>query len=113
MPPRDCRVITCRCETIRSTARGSSPITSGARAAITPESPALPKLSLNSDQPITPSLVVSLRNENMRQPASHCRVSIPVTFMGVLPLDRANEARVIRPGKQATLAGHDGVALVV
>src|SRR5690349_6571224 len=48
---------------------------------MTPERPWLPKLSLYSDQPISPSSVMTLRNENIRQPASQRSVSIRVTFM--------------------------------
>ena len=49
---------------------GSRPINSGASPLITSDRPVLPKLSLNSDQPTMPSLVVTFRNENIRQPAS-------------------------------------------
>src|SRR5580693_9513600 len=37
---------------------------------------------MNSDQPVTPSSVEILRNELTRQPASQCRVSSLVIFMG-------------------------------
>ena len=40
-----------------------------------------PKLSLNSDQPMMPSSVVTLRKENMRQPASAWNVSTRSIFM--------------------------------
>ena len=40
----------------------------------------LPKLLLYSDQPISPSLVMTLKNENIRQPASQRSVSMRATF---------------------------------
>src|ERR1700722_1268665 len=53
---------------------------------------------MNSDQPVIPSSVDTLRNEFTRQPASQCRVSILVIFIGTSrlggimrrPIDAAN-----------------------
>src|SRR5579859_4652282 len=81
MPPRDWRVTTCRCCVTCSYLRGSLPISIGDRPRITSDSPIEPKLSLNSDQPTMPSSVVTLRKENMRQPASAWNVSTRSIFM--------------------------------
>src|SRR5712664_307764 len=81
MPPRDC------VERVASTALTSSisigfmPITPGISASIPSDRPGLPKLSLYSDQPTMPSSVTSLRNEKVRQPASHLKTSYPLTFI--------------------------------
>src|SRR5262249_41788384 len=40
---------------------------------------------MNSDQPVMPSSVETLRNELTRQPASQCSVSILVIFTATLP----------------------------
>src|SRR5579872_1915736 len=48
--------------------------------------PATPKLSIYSDQPTSPSSVVSFRNEKTRQPASACSVSILAMRMALLLL---------------------------
>src|SRR5260370_33253291 len=66
---------------IRSPGRRPLQTRIGDYASITPESPALPKLSLYSDHPVMPESVVILRNENSRQPASARRVSTDRIFM--------------------------------
>jgi hypothetical protein len=74
-PPRDWVERVARTALIHSSAIGSLPITLGISASITPARPGLPKLSLYSDQPTIPESVASLRNEKVRQPASHLNVS--------------------------------------
>ena len=54
---------------------------SGVSASMTEERPAEPKLSLYSDQPTSPSSVVTLRKENSRQPASARSVSTRAIFI--------------------------------
>ena len=61
--------------------------------------PRLPSASVYSDQPTSPSSVVSLRNENVRQPASQCRSSILASFMTLLPSLR-RVARGGTPGRR-------------
>src|ERR1700733_14483321 len=61
--------------------RGSRPISTGDRPRITSDRPTEPKLSLNSDQPMMPSSVVTLRKENIRQPASAWNVSTRSIFI--------------------------------
>ena len=74
-PPRDWVERVASTALISSSAIGSRSITLGISASITPARPGLPKLSLYSDQPTMPSSVTSLRNEKVRQPASHLNVS--------------------------------------
>ena len=74
-PPRDWVERVASTALISSSAIGSWPITLGISTSITPERPGLPKLSLYSDQPTMPESVTSFRNEKVRQPASHLKVS--------------------------------------
>src|SRR5579871_5222348 len=48
---------------------------------------------MNSDQPVMPASVDTLRNEVVRQPASQCRVSNPVIFILRLRFSRARRSR--------------------
>src|SRR5882757_7491991 len=52
---------------------------------MTADKPRLPSASVYSDQPASPSSVVIFRNENVRQPASQCRLSTVAIFIGRLP----------------------------
>ena len=52
---------------------------------MSPVNPLRPRASLYSDQPTSPSSVVTLRNEKLSQPPSTWNVSKPVIFMGVIP----------------------------
>src|SRR5579862_6794630 len=71
---------------MRATSRGSIPATTAAKrgmSAVT--APPTPKLSTYSDQPTSPSSVVSFRKEKFRQPALACRVSSFAMRMRALP----------------------------
>src|SRR5579863_2796613 len=107
IPPRDWRVSTCRCCVTCSYLRGSLPISTGDNPRITSDSPMDPKLSLNSDQPTMPSSVVTLRKENMRQPASAWNVSTRSIFM-LPPASRTGrvQARPDGSGKAASDERH-------
>src|SRR5258707_8669053 len=82
-----CCVRLYRSDEIAWTGRGSCPIRPSAMPWMTAVRPRLPSASVYSDQPVTPSSVVTFRNENVRQPASQCRSSTFTIFMG-LPLSR-------------------------
>src|SRR5436853_6417690 len=70
---------------MRSTGRGSWPISRSPSLRMSPVSPGAPYPSMYSDQPTIPSSVVILRNELTRQPASQCRSSTLTIFMRVSP----------------------------
>src|SRR5712671_2239771 len=83
-PPAACRVAAYSRAEMASTGRGSRPIRNrSASFWITPVSPWAPYPSIYSDQPTMPSSVVIFRKELTRQPASQCRSSILVIFIGV------------------------------
>src|SRR6266852_5309495 len=69
-PPEDCRRSAYIVVTWAAQARGSLPMTVGARRSITAERPAPPNASLYSLQPTTPVSVVTLRKSKLRDPAS-------------------------------------------
>src|SRR5215813_14080580 len=80
-PPRDCTERVASTAFISSMSIGLMPSTDGIKVSIAPVSPGLPKLSLYSDQPTVPSSVTSLRNEKVRQPASHLKIWNVLTFI--------------------------------
>src|SRR5882724_2758680 len=102
-PPEDCRrsayiVVTCA-----SQARGSLPITVGARRSITVERPAPPNASLYSLQPSIPVSVVTLRKSKLRDPASAWSDSTLAIFIrGSLRTQRVTGMPMI--GKQSRRA---------
>src|SRR6185295_19525680 len=68
--------------TCASHARGSLPMRADPSSSITRDRPGPPKFSLYSLQPVIPSSVEILRKSKLRQPASACKDSIRVIFIG-------------------------------
>ena len=68
-----CTVARTAVEAICSQAADPRPISASARPGSRAVRPRLPSASVYSDQPTSPSSVVTFRNEKVRQPASQCR----------------------------------------
>src|SRR6186713_470321 len=87
---------------ILPTSRGSMPMTSSAKRAISSVvALEAPKSSLYSDQPTNPSSVVSFRNEKSRHPASAFKVSTLAIFI------QSSRKFQISHFDMPGLAGHD------
>src|ERR1700721_1220971 len=83
---------------------------------MTAERPRLPSASVYSDQPTSPSSVVIFRNENVRQPASQCRLSTWAILIGRLPRLRAGGSALTCTGRQPRACytvAHDAPAAAV